>query len=127
MRGAISLFALAIFSMCILVPRCRAGSQVGSPSSALTPNGAPVLGRTTARRKRETGLYGSGSSETLELAGGLTLQGVLFLALGFLWTNRPRRKWSALARVVRDEESTKQPLSGTDVENSPARAASVSI
>lgn len=126
-RGALSLFALAIISMCILVPRCAAGPQVGASSSALTVNGGPVLGGTTARRKQETGLYGSGSSETLELAGGLTLQGVLFLALGFLWTNRSRRRWSALAKVVRDQESAKQSISGTDVENSPASAASISV
>lgn len=125
LRGSIALLALVIFSICILAPPSMAAPQNSARSPDLTVNAGPAPDRTTAGRKQEAVLYGSGGSETLALAGELTVQGVLFLALGFLWTNWPRRRWSALA-AVRDHESTKQSIGGTDVENSPASVASIS-
>jgi hypothetical protein len=120
-RGPIALVAFVVLSICILAPRSAAVLQSSAPSPEVALGGGALPARMHARASR-----GSGDSERLELAGALTLQGVLFLALGFLWTNWSRRKRSHPTKAVGHQEPIKQSVSDADVENSPVGVASVS-
>lgn len=125
MRGPVAFVALVVFSITILAPGSAAVPQGRTRSPELALGGEQLLARTNARREHVKQPYSSRASESRELVWGLALQGLLFLVLGFLWTIRSRRR-EALPKSAGRQESMMQPVTATDVENSPASVVSIS-
>lgn len=124
MRGPVAVLAVFVFSIGILAPVSAAVPQDSTRSPEVPVSDGPALAGMNARQIHAERPAASGGSERMELVAGLALQGILFLVLGYLWTHRSRRRESALEATAVHEESKKQSLGGTDVEDSPASVAS---
>lgn len=124
MRSPIALLALVVLSIGILTPVSAAVPQGGTRSPEVRITGGPAPARMNAPSKNVRRPNGLGDSGTMELVAGLTLQGVLFLIIGYLWTQPSHRRGVALETAVGREDSMKQSPGSTDAEDSPATAAS---
>lgn len=120
MRGALTLLVFLVLSIAVLATGPVLVAQGAVPSQTSTFAAGQIVARTARPQQMPAPLV---ALEKMGLVAGLILQGIAFLAFGFLWTKWSQRQRSAVTEHAGNFDATERAASSIDVEDSPVGVA----
>lgn len=120
LRWALALLVFLVLSMVVVATGPVLVAQGAVPSQKPPFAAGQIVARTARPQQMPAPLV---ELEKMGLVAGLILQGIAFLAFGFLWTKWSQRRRPAVTEYAGNFDATERPASSIDVEDSPVGVA----